>query len=1363
MKSRLFLLLLIVWVTPLLSAQTENKELKVNSTSNLLIENLDEVHKLSDKFQSQLIESQYVLYVQFDEIPKPKIRQHLVSLGIQFDGYIPNLTYRLIIPKSLSLQALKSAGATHVFSNSEHVLLDRTLHKQLVEDHKDLPLDFNLRYIPSLNPQAIIKDLESSGIKILSHHPSSYKIKMTASRNELLVVCRKPYVVAISKVNKNLGSLDYPNTTVYGSRYLNKTSGLTGEKVVVGVGDSGGWGHPDGRKRSTNYTNNTNAFHSNQVSGIIAGNGNLYEKFTGHAPAATIINRGYDEIISNLSTDCPAGMVLTNNSYGDTDPDCPDTGVYNATSQDIDEDFMTYPQLLHVASSGNSGGNSICGNAYNSVVQGIQSAKNSLTVGGLSSTTGIAGYSSRGPVKDGRLKPEICANATTTVGNTNKNDYRIFGGTSAASPVVTGTLALLYQYFRDENSNMDPDGGLIKAIACNTAIDYGNPGPDYTFGFGRVDPWRATKVIKESQYITGSLNNGANNNHLIDIPANVRQIKVMLYWNDPPASPAATTALINDLDLQVTSPGGTIHLPYVLDPNNPTSTSVPGTDQLNNIEQVVIDIPLTNTPIQDYDLMVTGTMIPMGPQTYYLTYVFIYDDLQLIFPNDGTAVLPCTNVPIVWRSSDEVNPVDIEYSADGGASWNLIDSAPGTDERYTWEVPDDLITGQAQIKVTQGTHVSTGQLFAVIGQPELVVQADCSTSDITLTWDAIDGAASYEIYRQGPNDAEMTSIANITGLSFTFNETAEISECWYSVCAVTATGLEGRRDFGVSASVPALVQVEDAGFTYGVNPTGNNILEVQFTNLTGSTVDNYLWDFGDGMTSTLEHPAHVYSSGGLYTVSLTVTNQSCGAISTQTVSYMLEVSSDPSCAAQDRIQLLSFYYLLDNTYFLDLLGWGPSTPVNTWGGVTLNANGCVDQFDLINVWVGSTVFKGYLPNLRFEELTRLLLTGLKGGSVDGLHLPNAERIVLPGNNLTGTLSDFGNPPGLFFLTLDNNKLTGPIPAYSSTLYNLSLENNNFNFDGMYQYLAPPNPVQLFSYAPQYNLPIAFDNGTFSVNAGGALADNTYKWYKKDASDVLVDSIVGNETFTPADFGEYYCKITNANIPGLELISETGSYFDEPVTSLLIGFRAWLSRAYDPGTGLLPTDLKDAGHLPLLEPYTALGLHNKSETTTAATIASLPVVDWVLIEVRHKYDYNNILETKAGLLLENGHIYDVDGANKLNFESIASGDYYFSIRHRNHLGAMTKFPRRTNQIVNFKTVPLFGKDGVKILPNGQQALVPGDHNLDGSIDSGDRSETWNQRNTIGYLEYDYDLSGHVNAVDRATVWNNRNYTSQIPGD
>src|SRR5512137_2704890 len=60
----------------------------------------------------------------------------------------------------------------------------------------------------------------------------------------------------------------------------------------------------------------------------------------------------------------------------------------------------------------------------------------------------------------------------------------------------------------------------------------------------------------------------------------------------------------------------------------------------------------------------------------------------------------------------------------------------------------------------------------------------------------------------------------------------------------------------------------DALYAYNVVPT-----TVAFRDLsTGTTPMNYLWEFGDGATSTEKNPSHNYIRRGMYTVKLTVTN-----------------------------------------------------------------------------------------------------------------------------------------------------------------------------------------------------------------------------------------------------------------------------------------------------------------------------------------------------------------------------------------------------------------------------------------------------------------------------------------------------------
>jgi len=66
--------------------------------------------------------------------------------------------------------------------------------------------------------------------------------------------------------------------------------------------------------------------------------------------------------------------------------------------------------------------------------------------------------------------------------------------------------------------------------------------------------------------------------------------------------------------------------------------------------------------------------------------------------------------------------------------------------------------------------------------------------------------------------------------------------------------------------------------------TGNIPLTVEFSD--SSTGDNltYVWDFGDGQTSTEQNPTHEYTVAGDYTVSLTATNTYGSDITTNIVS-----------------------------------------------------------------------------------------------------------------------------------------------------------------------------------------------------------------------------------------------------------------------------------------------------------------------------------------------------------------------------------------------------------------------------------------------------------------------------------------------
>jgi C1A family cysteine protease/PKD repeat protein len=57
---------------------------------------------------------------------------------------------------------------------------------------------------------------------------------------------------------------------------------------------------------------------------------------------------------------------------------------------------------------------------------------------------------------------------------------------------------------------------------------------------------------------------------------------------------------------------------------------------------------------------------------------------------------------------------------------------------------------------------------------------------------------------------------------------------------------------------------------YGDPVSGTPPLSVQFTDISTGSPERWLWQFGDGATSTEQHPVHTYTQEGLYMVSLTV-------------------------------------------------------------------------------------------------------------------------------------------------------------------------------------------------------------------------------------------------------------------------------------------------------------------------------------------------------------------------------------------------------------------------------------------------------------------------------------------------------------
>jgi len=111
-------------------------------------------------------------------------------------------------------------------------------------------------------------------------------------------------------------------------------------------------------------------------------------------------------------------------------------------------------------------------------------AAGSISVGALDwRSNSLVRYSSRGPTPDGRLKPDITAPTGTAIAGV-MGDSRDVGGTSIAAPNAAGATAVLLSSLRANRLAPTPD--QVRAMLDRDALDLGAPGPDTTFGTGRL-------------------------------------------------------------------------------------------------------------------------------------------------------------------------------------------------------------------------------------------------------------------------------------------------------------------------------------------------------------------------------------------------------------------------------------------------------------------------------------------------------------------------------------------------------------------------------------------------------------------------------------------------------------------------------------------------------------------------------------------------------------------------------------------------------------------------------------------------------------------------------------------------------------
>ena len=295
---------------------------------------------------------------------------------------------------------------------------------------------------------------------------------------------------------------------------------------------------------------------------------------------------------------------------------------------------------------------------------------------------------------------------------------------------------------------------------------------------------------------------------------------------------------------------------------------------------------------------VSHTFTAPGTFQAKLTVVDDFGNLATVSHQITTPLPAFTSSPSTPQSGTSVNFDGTGSSEPSGTissySWNFGDGSSlvsGATPSHTFAAPGvytvaltvtDNTSHTATITHTVTVHGLPSAAFSVTtvnpvaGSPVSFDGSASSESEGTIasySWDFGDGSAL----------ASGATPSHIYAAAGTYTVKLKVTDGFGNTSATTSHSV-------AVASVPAAVisvQTPHPGAGDVVSFSGASSTD------TGSTITGYAWNFGDGATSTLQNPTHAYTTPGVYTVSLTITDVT---LNTSTTTQSVTIHGLPTAA-----------------------------------------------------------------------------------------------------------------------------------------------------------------------------------------------------------------------------------------------------------------------------------------------------------------------------------------------------------------------------------------------------------------------------------------------------------------------------------
>jgi subtilisin-like proprotein convertase family protein len=384
----------------------------------------------------------------------------------------------------------------------------------------------------------------------------------------------------------------------------------------------------------------------------------------------------------------------------------------------------------------------------------------------------VAAYSSRGNVgveiegSSGRFKPDVVAPGSFVLSarsaawrierqyprdpftgefpdeyylygeleRTNATAYRFESGTSMAAPAISGLLAQMQQFF-EQRLNLTPSAASYKALLINSSLapsETYEPDTRESFNYAGWGQPTLPRALRSGLRVPGSdrelayIEGGAGlatrqaGSFKIKLTATNAPLRFTLVWTDPPGNPAASTKLVNDLDLVVSNTvTGEVFLgndfasgsgfSRVMTTNGPSLA-----DRVNNVERVVLPSPLAD----EYEVFVVAHRVNVNARWDNPNQ--ISQDFSLAISTDaaegefvGELTNPTLVDPVVLGLPAPTAPLVITngvamFNLKAGAHSPLIGDQRGTTNQWRFFVFTNIpgTTTNGEIVRTNGSNVA---------------------------------------------------------------------------------------------------------------------------------------------------------------------------------------------------------------------------------------------------------------------------------------------------------------------------------------------------------------------------------------------------------------------------------------------------------------------------------------------------------------------------------------------------------------------------------------------------------------------------------------------------------------------------------